>query len=397
MYVRAWAEYMENKKHGGYTLFLTLTYDDKHLPVKRSNEVQMPCFDKQAVQKFVKRVNEQIKRENAGKIKWLITSEFGEKTLRPHLHALVYFIPTRNYNATTLYKLINEKWQNGFVTGGRKGIILRDTQGVTYVTKYVVKGSKKPNYYAILTPNERLFTIKSQGFGESLIHDMDILTGNVTIEQNGKLITKQAPNYILRKVYYNIEENSHGTTSPRINEAGKARLKELMRKEYANNVKQTIKTNEIKSKQFLDEVKKKINHEVLPEDYNKTCVNIYKNILRNRQVFKGIEVKIEDYKKMNDISNLILWDSDIEVEHQTYNQLLPAYEELSIYDDLRDNYFKWQNYVRRTELQNQATRVNKQRGKTIKEQIKILNFHEYLQQNEENKPRKLEHFVNYRT
>jgi len=58
--------------------FLTLTYDDEHLPADRSLDVEH-------WQKFAKRLRKRI-----GPFRFFHVGEYGEENLRPHYHALVF-------------------------------------------------------------------------------------------------------------------------------------------------------------------------------------------------------------------------------------------------------------------------------------------------------------------
>lgn len=57
--------------------FLTLTYDAKHNP---------GCLYKPHVQQFIKRLRHHSNR----RIKYFLTGELGEKTARPHYHAIIF-------------------------------------------------------------------------------------------------------------------------------------------------------------------------------------------------------------------------------------------------------------------------------------------------------------------
>lgn len=58
--------------------FITLTYDNEHLPKDLS-------LDKTHLQKFIKRYRKQY-----GKIRYLACGEYGTQTKRPHYHLIVY-------------------------------------------------------------------------------------------------------------------------------------------------------------------------------------------------------------------------------------------------------------------------------------------------------------------
>lgn len=59
---------------------ITLTYDDQNVPTNYSVE-------KPALQKFFKRLRKSLRGK---KIKYFACGEYGEKTLRPHYHAIIF-------------------------------------------------------------------------------------------------------------------------------------------------------------------------------------------------------------------------------------------------------------------------------------------------------------------
>lgn len=128
-FVRCWAEH-----HASWcqqTYFYTLTYNNEHLP-KRFG---MPCFCKRDVQLFCKRLKK-VLSPNV-RLKYFVSSEFGEKYGRPHYHAL--FFIDKLYNPFLFYKVVERCWQNGFVKYGDNAGVVRGLQGIQYVTKYVTK------------------------------------------------------------------------------------------------------------------------------------------------------------------------------------------------------------------------------------------------------------------
>lgn len=113
--------------------FLTLTYDNTHLPKKRT-------LLKADLQKFWKRLRKHIKPQ---KIKYLACGEYGPTTLRPHYHAAVF-----NYwpNDATPYKKnevgdmlytseeLNKIWGLGYVIIGNLTY-----ESAAYIARYVYK------------------------------------------------------------------------------------------------------------------------------------------------------------------------------------------------------------------------------------------------------------------
>lgn len=91
------AEFYAMKKLGWSVAFFTLTYDDLHLPhVPRicwknpENYVPLPCFSRHDVSEFVLKLRKHLKKvyliEN---FKWMICSELGDVTKRPHYHGVI--------------------------------------------------------------------------------------------------------------------------------------------------------------------------------------------------------------------------------------------------------------------------------------------------------------------
>lgn len=79
-YSRQWAmRCMDEAKLHGDNSFLTLTYDNEHLPVDRS-------LSKRDFQLFMKRLRKVLKK----KVKFYACGEYGEKFGRPHYHACVF-------------------------------------------------------------------------------------------------------------------------------------------------------------------------------------------------------------------------------------------------------------------------------------------------------------------
>lgn len=128
-FVRCYYEWVNNI---GSTYFYTLTYNNEHLP----HCCGVPCFEKRDIQLFIKRLRSVLSPLGFG-LKYLITSEYGEKFQRPHYHAL-FFVDKHN-NPYQFYKLVEETWKHGFVKYGDNVGRVTDCRGIQYVTKYVIK------------------------------------------------------------------------------------------------------------------------------------------------------------------------------------------------------------------------------------------------------------------
>lgn len=102
--------------------FLTLTYSDKYLP-------KDGYLDKAELQRYWKKVRKVVGKD----LKYFAVGEYGEKTKRPHYHAIVY-----NADNQTLA----DKWSE---QGEPKGFVTTDTvtqASIHYVTGYIVNGQE---------------------------------------------------------------------------------------------------------------------------------------------------------------------------------------------------------------------------------------------------------------
>lgn len=111
-----------------YSIFLTLTYNNEHLP-----QGNLPS--KKDVQLFHRYL-----RRKGIKFKYFIVSENGEQFNRIHYHG-IYFL-TSYYK--DLYSLLASTWTKGYIFMGEA-----NGKTIRYVTKYILKdfGGTKDNFY----------------------------------------------------------------------------------------------------------------------------------------------------------------------------------------------------------------------------------------------------------
>ena len=86
-----WATRIElEAKEWDDVIFLTLTYDDDHIPygeiIKGYRSIQSQTVSKRDVQLFIKRLRKAYKKP----IKYFLAAEYGGRTKRPHYHAIVF-------------------------------------------------------------------------------------------------------------------------------------------------------------------------------------------------------------------------------------------------------------------------------------------------------------------
>ena len=137
----------EYKYCTGTAFFVTLTYDDTHVPFECDND-GYPLFyrtSKRDVQLWFKRMRKQY-TDLFGRVRYFIVSEFGENTLRPHYHAIIF---TDNKSTLRLMtEAIMKTWQKGYIIDVQ---FLRGVGGIRYVTNYIVKGIGSFNTFCLMS------------------------------------------------------------------------------------------------------------------------------------------------------------------------------------------------------------------------------------------------------
>ena len=107
-------------------LFVTLTYDDEHLP---KNSEGLPILCKKDIQDFFKRFR------HIYQVRYFGCGEYGLTTARPHYHLILYFdFPITS--KSRMYDDILNTWQNG-------KIMIADVNDnrVFYCAKYCIKSA----------------------------------------------------------------------------------------------------------------------------------------------------------------------------------------------------------------------------------------------------------------
>lgn len=127
--------------------FLTLTYDDDHLPT--SGSLQYSDF-----QKFLKRVRARFSR---ARVRYYMCGEYGDITLRPHYHACLFGFNFpdcrrlyRSTGGTPIFssQLLEDLWPLGHSSVGAVTF-----ESAAYVARYVMKkitGQAARDHYAVV-------------------------------------------------------------------------------------------------------------------------------------------------------------------------------------------------------------------------------------------------------
>lgn len=118
-------------------VFVTLTYDEEHLPFEG--------VDKTHLQKFMKRL-----RKGLGEpIKYLACGEYGSRTLRAHYHLIILGIGMEKEAN------IKQAWNDGMIKVGTV-----TDKSIRYVTNYILKKSDYPKGL------NKPFQLTSKGIGK---------------------------------------------------------------------------------------------------------------------------------------------------------------------------------------------------------------------------------------
>lgn len=162
---REWAlRCVHEAAHCENSVFVTLTYDDDHLPSDGS-------LEKVQLQKFFKRLRYRL-REHGRSIRYLASGEYGENFGRPHYHACIFGLhacgcaKTRNADVQLCScpdrKLIHKCWGKGMVS--RCGTVGYDS--ARYTADYIMKAilGKEAQVYEDLGI-QKPFQVMSKGIG----------------------------------------------------------------------------------------------------------------------------------------------------------------------------------------------------------------------------------------
>lgn len=125
--------------------FFTLTYDEENEPweVDEMDSFPLPAVSKRDVQLFIKRLRKRIDQLGLPKIRYVVVSEYGPKTFRPHYHGILFADFGRSWNIEDLFQRC---WRQGRVdVGPLYG------GGSAYCSKYLFK--RQPDECDKFKPN----------------------------------------------------------------------------------------------------------------------------------------------------------------------------------------------------------------------------------------------------
>ena len=208
-HARSWADrcVLEAKKHS-HNYFVTLTYDDEHLPAKNSL-----CPDDMTL--FIKRLRKHFEPH---KIRFLYSGEYGDTSWRPHYHILLFGCPlddlSYNFKLMENGKLVNhlrppkassslmfsetiyKLWQyKGMISVGEFNY-----DSAAYVSQYVTKKCNPNNeklYKELGIVPEFIRMSRRPGIGADYFEDhLDMHEiGNIIVPGDGQAHVSSVPRY----------------------------------------------------------------------------------------------------------------------------------------------------------------------------------------------------------
>lgn len=120
---------MEQDKVSDSSLFITLTYDTKYVPITKAGFMSLDKRDLQLFFKRLRKGNQDVQR----KLKYYAVGEYGGRTRRPHYHVIAF---------STSISEVESAWQLG---AAHFGIVTGASVG--YTLKYITKNRSVPMHW----------------------------------------------------------------------------------------------------------------------------------------------------------------------------------------------------------------------------------------------------------
>lgn len=164
--------------------FITLTYDDQHLPADGS-------LVKEDFQKFMKRLRKDV---SPVKLRFYAVGEYGTVTQRAHYHVILFNLPDREV------KYLDFHWQKGNVHVGEVSLA-----SIHYVTKYHVNrygdhGGREPPF---------AFMSRNPGLGQNYLTQEMISWHKLQKADYAKVngVVTRLPRYYRERVFSALERS----------------------------------------------------------------------------------------------------------------------------------------------------------------------------------------------
>ena len=170
--------------------FVTLTYDDDHLPMSEINKL-WPTLKKEHIQKYIKRIRKEIYPK---KIKYYMCGEYGPQTQRPHYHGILYGLDFLNDIDIITNNWKMSDWNEDRIRESIKPVVY---DSCAYVAEYVIKkiNDRNDEEYAPMG-REKPFRIQSNGIGKRFaLEEKDRIVSNKLTSRG---VPKTVPRYYLK-------------------------------------------------------------------------------------------------------------------------------------------------------------------------------------------------------
>lgn len=238
--------------------FVTLTYDNEHLPIKEFIEQDTSavfydaCVSKEDVQKFNKRLRKKLSKDGY-KTRFYLISEYGPRTLRPHYHGVYFFRDSidRDYFSDC----VSRSWQSPNIC-----VDYVNDERIKYVTEYCLTRKNIPDH---LEPNFRIMSNRP-GIGYDYVDKMR----NWHLADDSRFYAPDysgnkcnLPRYYREKIYPKevIENHSALLSSSRLDELNKLfESKGFNYEKWLLDEKAKQKDYEQRTSRFLDKKLKKL-------------------------------------------------------------------------------------------------------------------------------------------
>lgn len=187
----------ESNSWVGKCSFITLTYDDDNLPFNYGDNGEVyQTLVKSDFQKFMKRLRKYIEPQ---KVRYFACGEYGEETLRPHYHLILFGLSPLECEL-----VVKDTWTTGMSKIGTVSI-----ESIRYVAGYVEKKlydvDDKEKYETFYKFREKPFTLMSQGIGKEFCFENEKqISQQKLITVNG--IPSPIPRYYCKKLDLQLSE-----------------------------------------------------------------------------------------------------------------------------------------------------------------------------------------------
>ncbi len=212
-------------QYSNNTYFLTLTYNDEHLPIKRTfdsttGEIvkEAPTVVKKHLQDFNNKLNMHCTRHYDQPIRKFCCGEYGEQTQRPHYHGIYYNLPlpdlepyfSKNGNVYYRSAWLDQYWGKGNCAVSEVSFDVCNYVAGYVVKKWTGKGAKEHYEELGVDPEFHLYPNRCGGLGSQyyLDHKDEIYANDeIILPGKGKAQVSKPPAYFdyLAKKFEDIE------------------------------------------------------------------------------------------------------------------------------------------------------------------------------------------------